>query len=84
MKLEMQDKRINKEQQMEKRRFTKLQHEIEETNKECQDLITRIKVANVQTLDWIEFAYYLYSNGREITTYSRQMVSHLLINWLVQ
>ena len=68
MKLETQDKRINKEQQLEKRRFTKLQHEIEESNKECQDLITRIKVTDVQTLDWIEFAYYLYSNDREITT----------------
>ena len=44
MELEAQDKRINKEQQKEKKRFVKLQHEIEETDKECQDLTTRIKV----------------------------------------
>ena len=49
MKLEAQDQRITKEQQMEKKRFVKLQHEIEETSKECQDLTNRIKVAIVQT-----------------------------------
>ena len=49
LKLEAQDQRITKEQQMEKKRFVKLQHEIEETSKECQDLTNRIKVAIVQT-----------------------------------
>ncbi|XP_068714045.1 lebercilin-like [Montipora foliosa] len=45
LKLEDQDKAMNKEQQMEKRRLIKLQNEIEETDKECQELVTRIKAA---------------------------------------
>ena len=43
-KLEAQDRRINQEQQKEKKRLVKLQQEIEETAKECHDLTTRIKV----------------------------------------
>lgn len=43
-KLEAQDHRVSQEQQKEKKRFVKLQHEIEETVKECHDLTTRIKV----------------------------------------
>ena len=43
-KLEAQDRRINHEQQKEKKRSVKLQHEIEETVTECHDLTTRIKV----------------------------------------
>jgi len=43
-KLEAQDRRINQEQQKEKKRLVKLQHELEETAKECHDLTTRIKV----------------------------------------
>ncbi|XP_078385081.1 uncharacterized protein LOC144667527 isoform X1 [Oculina patagonica] len=44
-KIEAQDQRVSQEQQKEKKRFVKLQHEIEETVKECHDLTTRIKVA---------------------------------------
>lgn len=43
-KLEAQDRKINQEQQKEKKRLVNLQQEIEETAKECHDLTTRIKV----------------------------------------
>lgn len=43
-KLEQDERRITQEQQKEKKRNVKLQHEIEETVKECHDLTTRIKV----------------------------------------
>ena len=43
-KLEAQDRRINQEQQKERKCLVKLQHELEKTAKKCYDLTTRIKV----------------------------------------
>ena len=62
-KLELDDQRITQEQKKEKKRFVKLQHEIDETVRECHDLTSRIKVrtmnlVNVKCIEIKVFHFY--------------------------
>ena len=62
-KLELDDQRITQEQKKEKKRFVKLQHEIDETVRECHDLTSRIKVRtmnliNVKCIEIKVFSFY--------------------------
>ena len=57
LKLEEQEKATNKEQQKEKRCMVKLQHEIGDTDKECQELTSRIKVCKIL------FLFFFLRNG---------------------
>lgn len=50
-KLELDDQRITQEQKKEKKRFVKLQHEIDETVRECHDLTSRIKVRTMNLIN---------------------------------
>lgn len=71
-KLELDDQRITQEQKKEKKRFVKLQHEIDETVRECHDLTSRIKVRtmnliNVKCIEIKVFSFYGETRFLKIT-----------------